>query len=195
MTTTRPRTTNPLINIILVFSVGLSALEISQLVFDPTNRSSLISLEFTSVFESMFQSMFLSAENLVSFMAVLVAWLISGMVAGVRAKSGFWGALAGFFGTILGTGFLAILNSGNLSESTAITEFGLGTAACILIACVAAYATGTATKEEPTPKKTVRTRKAWAASKSKEVWTCNKCGKTIPPGAFTCPTCGEPVIE
>ncbi|MFX0171091.1 MAG: hypothetical protein ACFE9L_04155 [Candidatus Hodarchaeota archaeon] len=195
MTTTRSRTTNPLINIILVFSVGLSALEISQLVFDPTNRSSLLSLEFNSVFESMFQSMFLSAENLVSFMAVLVAWLLSGMVAGVRAKSGFWGALAGFLGTLLGTGFLAFLNLDVLSDSTTITEFGLGTAACIIIACVAAYATGSATKEKPTLPKTVKTRKVWVASKSKEVWTCSKCGKTIPPGAFTCPTCGEPVIE
>lgn len=196
MTTSRTKTTNPLINIMLVFSVGLSALEISQLVFDPNNATSLISLEFNSVFESMFRSMFLNAENLVSFMAVLVAWIISGMVAGVRAKSGFWGALAGFIGTLLGAGFLVILNLDVLSDSTpSQIDFGLGTAVCVLVACVAAYATGTATKEKPAPRKTVKTRKVWVASKSKEVWTCNRCGKSIPPGAFTCPSCGEPVIE
>jgi RNA polymerase subunit RPABC4/transcription elongation factor Spt4 len=27
------------------------------------------------------------------------------------------------------------------------------------------------------------------------MWTCNRCKTSIPPGAFSCPKCGEPVIE
>jgi hypothetical protein len=192
MSKQRTTTTNPLINIILVFSVGLSALEISQLILDPQNAASLTTLDFNTVISSMFRGMFLSADNIGSFMAVLLAWAISGMVAGVRAKNGFWGALAGFIGTILGAGLLLSLNLEGTTQS--LIEFGLGTASCALVACVAAYATGTATKQKPTPIKTVKTRKAWAASK-KDVWKCNRCGENIPPGAFTCPSCGEPVIE
>lgn len=192
MSKQRTTTTNPLINIILVFSVGLSALEISQLILDPQNAASLTTLDFNTVISSMFRGMFLSADNIGSFMAVLLAWAISGMVAGVRAKNGFWGALAGFIGTILGAGLLLSLNLEGTTQS--LIEFGLGTAGCALVACVAAYATGTATKQKPTPIKTVKTRKAWAASK-KDVWKCNRCGENIPPGAFTCPSCGEPVIE
>ncbi|MFX0015641.1 MAG: hypothetical protein ACFFB2_11330 [Promethearchaeota archaeon] len=191
----KSKTTNPLINTILVFSVGLSALEISQLIFDRANAASLTTLEFNAVIESMFRGMFLSAETLVSFMAVLVAWIISGMIAGVRAKNAFWGAVAGFFGTILGAGLLVTLNLSLLEEAAALNQFILGTASCIIASCVAAYATGSATKIKPEPGKPKPTRKAWVASKAKEVWTCRKCGTSIPPGAFSCPTCGEPVIE
>ena len=176
MSQQRTTTTNPLINIVLVFSVGLSALEISQLILDPQNAASLTTLDFDTVLNSMFRGMFLSADNLVSFMAVLLAWAISGMVAGVRAKNGFWGALAGLIGTLLGAGLLLSLNLEGIT--TSLLEFGLGTAACALVACVAAYATGNATKQKTTPVKTVKTRKAWAASK-KEVWTCNRCGKKV----------------
>ncbi|MFX0122651.1 MAG: hypothetical protein ACFFAE_03380 [Candidatus Hodarchaeota archaeon] len=197
MTTTRSttKTTNPIINTILVISVGLSALEISQLFFDPRNAASLTALDFNPVIESMFKGMFLSAETLVSFIAVWVAWIISGMIAGVRAKHGFWGAVAGFFGTIIGAGFLAVLNIDALQDSASLTPFILGTVACVLACCIAAYATGNATKVKVEVAKPAPTRKAWAASKTKEVWTCRKCGTNIPPGAFTCPTCGEPVIE
>ncbi len=195
MTTTRTTTTNPLINIVLVFTVGLSALELSQLIFDPSNANSLTTLALDLVVKSMFRGMFLSATNIVSFMAVLVAWILSGMVAGIRAKNGFWGATAGFIGTLLGAGFLILLNPNSLADSAAMTQFGLGTVACTLAACVAAYATGSATKPPPVAVKSVKTRKAWARSKEKEVWTCNRCGNSIPPGAFTCPTCGEAVIE
>lgn len=186
--------TNPIYNTILVISVGLSVLELSQLVLDPENAASLTALDVDGVVTSMFEGMFLSADTLVSFMAVLVAWLLSGLIAGVRAKNGFWGAAAGLFGTVLGAGFLSIFNLGLLEETTALSQFILGTAACALAACVAAYATGSATKvkEITKPKPT---RKAWDASKTKEVWTCNRCGASIPPGAFSCPSCGEPVIE
>ncbi|MHA2243378.1 MAG: zinc ribbon domain-containing protein [Candidatus Hodarchaeales archaeon] len=197
MTTTRSttKTTNPLINTVLVISVGLSALEISQLFFDRANAASLTSLDFNTVIESMFEGMFLSADTLTSFIAVLVAWIISGMIAGVRAKNGFWGAVAGFFGTLLGAGLLAVLSIDSLGETTAVTQFSLGVAACIIAACVAAYATGNASKVKAKPVKAKPTRKVWASSKSKEVWTCGRCGTNIPPGAFSCPTCGEPVIE
>jgi ribosomal protein L40E len=189
------KTTNPIINTILVISVGLSALEISQLFFDPSNAASLTALELNPIVESMFEGMFLSAETLVSFIAVWVAWIISGMIAGVRAKHGFWGVVAGFFGTLLGAGFLAVLNIDALQMSTSLTSFILGTVACTLGCCIAAYATGNATKGKVKTTKPKPTRKAWAASKTKEVWTCRKCGTSIPPGAFSCPTCGEPVIE
>lgn len=197
MATTRSTTTttNPLINTILVITVGLSALEISQLLFDPGNASSLTALELNPIVESMFKGMSLSADTLVSFIAVWVAWIISGMIAGVRAKHGFWGALAGLFGTLIAAGFLAVLNTGALQDTDSLTPFILGTAACTLACCVAAYATGNATKVKTEAAKPKPTRKAWVASKNKEVWTCRKCGTNIPPGAFTCPTCGEPVIE
>ncbi len=197
MTTTgsTTKTTNPLINTVLVISVGLSALEISQLFFDRSNAASLTTLDFKTVIESMFKGMFLSADTLTSFMAVLVAWIISGMIAGVRAKNGFWGAVAGFFGTLIGAGLLAVLSIDSLGETTAVTQFSLGVVACILAACVAAYATGNASKAKAKPVKEKPTRKVWVASKSKEVWTCGRCGANIPPGAFSCPTCGEPVIE
>jgi hypothetical protein len=191
----RTQTTNPLINIILVFSVGLSALELSQLIFDPSNAASLTTLELDAVLNSMFRGMFLSADTLVSFMSVLVAWILSGMVAGVRAKHGFWGAVASFIGTLLGAGFLASLNLNALTSTTAVFEFGMGTAACTLVACVAAYATGSATKVKPEKIKPTSTRKAWDESKLDKVWTCRRCGNKIPPGAFTCPSCGEAVIE
>jgi len=189
------QTTNPIINTILVISVGLSALEISQLFFDPSNAASLTALELNPIVESMFEGMFLSATSLVSFIAVWVAWCISGVIAGVRAKHGFWGAIAGFFGTLLGAGFLAVLNIDALQDSASFTPFVIGTIACTLGCCIAAYATGNATKRKAEPVKAKPTRKAWAASKTKDVWTCRKCGTSIPPGAFTCPSCGEPVIE
>jgi hypothetical protein len=188
-------TANPLINTILVFTVGLSALEISQLIFDPSNASSLTTLDFNDVFEQMFTGMFLSADTLVSFWAVLVAWGISGAIAGVRAKNGFWGAVAGFLGTITGAVFLGILNTSALSDSTSLVEFGMGTIACSLVACFAAFALGNATRIKSEPVQSKGTRKIWTAAKSKDVWKCNKCGNSIPPGAFNCPVCGEPVIE
>ncbi|MFW9855813.1 MAG: hypothetical protein ACFFFG_12180 [Candidatus Thorarchaeota archaeon] len=189
------KTTNPLINVILVFSVGLSALEIAQLVFDPANATSLTTLAFQPVLQSMFQGMFLSSDSLTSFWAVLVAWGISGAIAGVRARNGFWGGFAGLLGTILGAGFLASANINALSTNSALVEFGLGTTACTLVACITAFVTGNATKvvEEPNIEKE-RTRKVWAKSKQ-EIWTCKRCGNRIPPGAFSCPSCGEPVIE
>ena len=189
------KTTNPLINIILVFSVGLSALEISQLIFDPSKAAALTSLEFNQVFDSMYEGMFLSADSLSSFYAVLVAWTISGMVAGVRAKHGFLGAFAGFMGTLLGSGLLLIVHFSSAAEIQIASEFIIGVIAAILVATVAAYATGTATKPKKAAPKYKKTRKAWDASKTKEVWTCNRCGTKLPPGAFSCPSCGEPVIE
>lgn len=189
------KTTNPIINTILVFSVGLSALELSQLIFDPANAiSSITSLELDSVLRKMFQGMFLNAESISSFWAVLVAWGISGVIAGVRAKNGTWGAIAGFFGTIFGAGFLVLFNLSSLTGSS-VQEFAIGTIACIFMTCIAAYATGNATRVKSVPVTKVKTRKAWHESKSKEVWSCNRCGESIPPGAFTCPKCGEPVIE
>lgn len=192
---TPAKTTNPLINTILVFSVGLTALELSQLIFDPTNAiNSITSFELNGIFNSMFNSMFLKADSLASFWAALIAWGISGLVAGVRAKSGGLGLLAGFFGITLGAGFLALFNVSSL-EGQAIVEFGLGTMACLFITCLAAFATGNATRVKYTPPQNVRTRKVWHDSKSKEMWTCNRCKTSIPPGAFSCPECGEPVIE
>ena len=189
------KSTNPIINIILVFSVGLSALEIAQLIFGSSQVAALTSLQFNQVFESMYNSMLLSADSLSAFWAVLVAWGISGMIAGVRAKHGFLAVFAGFFGTILGSGLLLVVHFSNQSTITITGEFVVGVLASTLITCVAAYATGTATKPKKTQPKTKKTRKAWDSSKAKEVWTCNRCKKPIPPGAFTCPTCGEPVIE
>ncbi|MHA2223602.1 MAG: hypothetical protein ACXAC8_00105 [Candidatus Hodarchaeales archaeon] len=196
-TNTTTKTTNPILNTVLVFSVGLSALEISQLVFDRNNAASVLNLEFTAVFESMFQGMFLSVDTLTSFWAVFIAWAIAGLIAGVRAKNGFWGTIAGFFGSIFGIVFLIVLNLTALEtmEATVIFNFIIGATACILATCVAAYATGTATKPKPVQAKAKRTRKAWAASKEKEVWTCHRCDASIPPGAFSCPNCGEAVIE
>jgi hypothetical protein len=192
---TPTRTTNPLINTILVFSVGLSALELSQLIFDPANAiSSITSLELDSVLRQMFQGMFLNADKLASFSAVLVAWGISGVIAGVRAKNGTWGAIAGFFGTIFGAVFLVMLNLSAFTGSS-VPEFAIGTVACVFIACLAAYATGNATRVKHAPVSKVKTRKVWHESKSKDVWSCNRCGESIPPGAFACPNCGEPVIE
>lgn len=194
-TKSRTKTTNPLINTILVISVGLSALEISQLIFDPSNATAITSLRFDKVFETMYQGMFLKAETLNSFWSVLIAWVISGMVAGVRAKHGFLGAIAGFFGTILGSVLLLLVHFGSGIGLTIEYEFIIGMVASTLVACIAAYATGTATKPKKTPVKHKKTRKAWDASKTKDVWMCNRCGQKIPPGAFTCPNCGEPVIE
>ncbi|MHA1995190.1 MAG: hypothetical protein ACW97Z_11655 [Candidatus Hodarchaeales archaeon] len=191
----RTKSTNPLINTILVISVGLSALEISQLIFDPANAAAITSLRFDHVFENMYQGMFLRAESLSSFWSVLIAWVISGMVAGVRAKHGMLGAIAGFFGTILGSGLLLTVHFGSETSITIPTEFIMGAIASIIVASIAAYATGTATKPKKTAVKYKKTRKAWDASKTKEVWMCNRCGQKIPPGAFTCPNCGEPVIE
>ena len=188
------KTTNPILNTILVFSAGLSALELAQLIFDPSHVASLTSLEFNEDLAQMLRGMFLSANTITSFWAVLVAWIIAGMIAGVRAKHGFWGGIAGFFGTVLGIGFLLVLNTTAL-DSTNIVEFFMGALACILVATVAAFATGKATKPKATPAQTIKTRKAWDSSKTKDVWTCNKCGNTIPPGAFQCPICAEPVIE
>jgi multisubunit Na+/H+ antiporter MnhG subunit len=189
------RTTNPIINIILVFSVGLSALEIAQLIFDPSNTAALTSLEFSQVFDSMYESMFLSADSLSSFWAVLIAWAISGMIAGVRAKHGFFGAFAGFLGTLLGSGLLLIAHFSSAAAIEVANEFIFGVIAATLVTTVAAYATGTATKPKKVEPKYKKTRKAWDASKTKEVWTCNRCGTKLPPGAFSCPSCGEPVIE
>jgi hypothetical protein len=194
-TKTPTKTTNPIINAFLVFSAGLTALEFSILIFNPSEAiSSITSLEFNSIFLQMFEGMFLSASTLGSFWAVLVAWGISGLIAGVRAKNGTWGAIAGFFGILGGAGFLASLNLTSLTAET-IPTFAMGTVACIIITCIAAYATGNATRVKTRTTKKVRTRKAWHDSKAKEVWTCNRCGNNIPPGAFTCPNCGEPVIE
>ncbi|MHA1206286.1 MAG: hypothetical protein ACTSR4_08085 [Candidatus Hodarchaeales archaeon] len=189
------KSTNPIINTILVFSVGLSALEIAQLIFGSSQVAALTSLQFNQVFESMYSSMSLSANSLSAFWAVLVAWGISGMIAGVRAKHGPLAVFAGFFGTILGSGLLLVVHFSSQSAITITGEFIIGVLASTLITCVAAYATGTATKPKKTQPKTKKTRKAWDSSKTKEVWTCNRCKKPIPPGAFTCPTCGEPVIE
>ena len=189
------KTTNPIINTVLVFSVGLSALEISQLLFGSSQVAALTSLQFNQVFESMYDSMLLSADSLSAFWAVMIAWGISGMIAGVRAKHGFLAVFAGFFGTILGSGLLLVVHFSNQSAITITGEFIIGVLASTLITCVAAYATGTATKPKKVLPKAKRTRKAWDNSKTKDVWTCNKCKKPIPPGAFTCPTCGEPVIE
>ncbi|MHA1977422.1 MAG: zinc ribbon domain-containing protein [Candidatus Hodarchaeales archaeon] len=189
------KTTNPLINTILVISVGLSALEISQLIFDPANATAITSLRFDHVFENMYQGMFLRAESLSSFWSVLIAWAISGMVAGVRAKHGFLGALAGFIGTILGSSLLLVVHFGSEASFTLANEFIIGVVASTLVAVIAAYATGTATKPKKKSVKYKKTRKAWDASKTQDVWMCNRCGKKIPPGAFTCPNCGEPVIE
>ena len=80
-------------------------------------------------------------------------------------------------------------------DTTDSISFIIGATACILASCIAAYATGTATKPKPVQAEAKRTRKVWAASKAKEVWTCNRCGDNIPPGAFSCPNCGEAVIE
>ena len=189
------KTTNPIINTILVISVGLSALEIAQLIFDPANASAITSLKFDEVFENMYQGMFLRAENLTAFWSVLVAWAISGMVAGVRAKHGMLGAIAGFAGTILGSALLLVVHFGAEASLTVANEFIIGAVASTLVAGIAAYATGTATKPKKAPTKVKKTRKAWDASKTKDVWMCNRCGQKIPPGAFTCPNCGEPVIE
>lgn len=192
---TPTKTTNPLINTILVFSVGLSALELSQLIFDPAKAiSSITSLELDSILQQMFQGMFLNADSIASFWAVLVAWGISGLIAGVRAKNGTWGAIAGFFGTIFGAVFLVTLNL-SLFTGSSVQEFAIGTVACIFITCLAAYASGNATRVKYVPTPKVKTRKVWHESKSKEVWSCNRCGESIPPGAFTCPNCGEAVIE
>ena len=191
----RTKTTNPLINTILVISVGLSALEISQLIFDPAKAAAITSLRFDQVFENMYKGMFLSAENLAAFWSVLIAWAISGMVAGVRSKNGFWGAFAGFIGTILGSGLLLVVHFGSESNLTFANEFIIGVVASTLVAGIAAYATGSATKPKKKAEKHKKTRKAWDASKTKDVWMCNRCGQKIPPGAFTCPNCGEPVIE
>ena len=81
------------------------------------------------------------------------------------------------------------------NSSNAFYEFIMGVIASVLVATIAAYATGTATKPKKTTVKHKKTRKAWDVSKTKEVWMCNRCGQKIPPGAFTCPNCGEPVIE
>jgi hypothetical protein len=193
--TSKSQTTNPLINTILVFSVGLSALEISQLIFDPRNAETLTNLDFGGVFETMYQGMLFSTVTLASFWAVLVAWALSGMVAGVRAKNGGLGAFAGFLGTALGSGFLFIVHFSTAAEISISVEFIIGALASALVAGVAGYATGTATKPKKVAPKMKKTRKAWDASKTEEVWTCNRCGNKIPPGAFTCPACGEPVIE
>lgn len=193
--TSKAKTTNPVINTILVFSVGLSALEISQLIFDPKNAETLTNLNFGGVFETMYQGMLFSGETLSSFWAVLIAWALSGMVAGVRAKNGVLGAFAGFIGTILGSGLLLITHYSTATELTIPVDFIIGAAVSVLVACIAAYATGSATTQKMEAPKLKKTRKAWDASKTKEVWTCNRCGKKIPPGAFTCPSCGEPVIE
>ncbi len=189
------KSTNPIINTVLVFSVGLSALEISQLLFGSSQVAALTSLQFNQVFESMYSSMLFSSDSLSSFWAVLVAWGISGMIAGVRAKHGFLAAFAGFFGTILGSGLLLVVHFSNQTVITISGEFIIGVIACTLISCVAAYATGTATKPKIAPPKVKKTRKVWDNSKTKDVWICKRCKKTIPAGAFTCPTCGEPVIE
>ncbi|PWI48442.1 hypothetical protein CEE45_06835 [Candidatus Heimdallarchaeota archaeon B3_Heim] len=194
-TESRTKTTNPLINTILVISVGLSALEISQLIFDPSKAAAITSLRFDHVFANMYQGMFLRAETLTSFWSILVAWAISGMVAGVRAKHGLLGAIAGFFGTLLGSSLLLVVHFGSETNVTIANEFIFGVVASTLVACIAAYATGTATKPKKASVKYKKTRKAWDASKTKDVWMCSRCGQKIPPGAFTCPNCGEPVIE
>ena len=189
------KTANPLINTFLVFSVGLSALELAQLIFDPANASSLTTLAFDEIFLSMFQGMFLSADGLTSFWAVLVAWGISGGIAGIRAKNQFWGGFAGFLGTLLGAGFLLLMNSTVFSNPSGLFEFGLGTLICAVVASITAGITGSATKTAPVKSvRKERTRKAWVSSKEK-TWTCNRCGSKIPPGAFSCPNCGEAVIE
>ena len=189
------KSTNPIINTVLVFSVGLSALEISQLLFGSSQVAALTSLQFNQVFESMYSSMLFSADSLSVFWTVLVAWGISGMIAGVRAKNGFLAAFAGFFGTLLGSGLLLVVHFSNQTVITISGEFIIGVIASTLITCIAAYATGTATKPKKTPPKVKKTRKAWDNSKIKDVWTCNRCKSMIPAGAFTCPKCGEPVIE
>ncbi len=188
MTTQRTKTANPILNTFAVFGVGTA-------VLGGVATLTVSSFEFNEIYTQMFKGMFLSFDNLIDFWAVFVAWALAGMVAGVRAKNGFWGAIAGFFGTLLGVGLLAVLNLAALEESTAILEFGLGTAACVIVTCAAAYITGSATKVKVKPAKPKPTRKVWTASKEKEVWTCNRCGNSIPPGAFSCPSCGEPVIE
>jgi hypothetical protein len=191
----KPRTTNPIINTILVFTVGLSVLEIGQLVFDPAKATAITSMRLDVVFENMYNGMFLTADSLASFSAVLIAWAISGMVAGVRAKHGTLAIMAGFFGTLIGSGFLLIVHFSNEAAINVSGEFVAGVIAATLVTCVAAYATGTATKPKKAKPKYKKTRKAWDVSKTQEVWMCNKCGTKIPPGAFTCASCGEPVIE
>lgn len=188
MTTQSTKTANPIFNTITVFGLGTT-------ILGGVATLTVSSFDLTGIYSQMFDGMFLSFDNLTPFLAVLVAWAFAGMVGGVRAKSGFWGLIAGFFGTLLGIGLIIVLNLSVLEESANILDFGLGAAACVLIACIAAYATGTATKVRAKPTKPKPTRKVWIASKSKDVWTCNRCGTNIPPGAFSCPTCGEPVIE
>lgn len=193
----RTKTTNPITNIILVLSVGLSVLEFSQLIFDSSNSSSLLNLDFNGVLNSLFYGLFLSADSLGSFWAIAFAWLISGAVAGVRAKSAFWGSFAGFFGSILGIAIIISINIGRVSnDESVLIPLALGSATCVLITTITAFMTGRATKPKKITKKTQkRTRKIWAQGKEKELWTCKKCGSDIPPGAFACPRCGEAVIE
>ena len=193
----RTKTTNPIINSILVLTVGLSVLEFSQLIFDSSNSTSLLNLDFNGILTSMFNGLFLSADSLGSFWAIAFAWLISGSVAGVRAKSGFWGAFAGFFGTLIGISILISMNIGSISnDDTILIPLALGSVTCILITTLTAFITGRATKPKKMDRKSKKnTRKIWAQGKEKEVWTCKKCGTEIPPGAFACPRCGEAVIE
>ncbi|MFX1285228.1 MAG: hypothetical protein ACFFB5_16365 [Promethearchaeota archaeon] len=188
MTKESTKTANPILNAIAAFGVGTS-------VLGGVATLTVSSFDLTTIYTQMFNGMFLSFDNLIDFWSVFGAWALAGMVAGVRAKNGFWGAIAGFFGTLLGVGLISILNLTALENSTAILEFGLGTAACILVTCATAFIIGSAIKVKPKPAKPKPTRKAWAASKEKEVWVCRKCGTNIPPGAFSCPNCGEPVIE
>lgn len=182
------KTANPILNAFTVFGVGTT-------VLGGTSSLTLSSLDISQVYTQMFNGMFLSITALASFWAVFVAWTIAGTIGGLRAKNGFWGAVAGFFGSLGGIIFLATAHLTALEDSTALLEFTMGALACIIITCATAYIFGAAIKAKPVKEKPKPTRKAWAASKTKEVWTCNRCGASIPPGAFSCPSCGEPVIE
>ncbi len=191
MTTQRKekaKTPNPILNAVTVFGIGTT-------VLGGTSSLTLSSLDLSQVYTQMFNGMFLSFNELTAFWAVFVAWIIAGTIGGVRAKNGFWGAVAGFFGSLSGVVFLVTANLTALEDSTALLEFSMGAAACIIITCAAAYIFGASIKAKPIKEKPKPTRKAWVASKTKEVWTCNRCGANIPPGAFSCPACGEPVIE
>jgi len=157
---------------------------------------------------------------LLSFIVSVAIAAFRGRSIAVGALSAFLGiSLTGIVAVVLeiSGGVLAVANTilgpliadpnaqidlSALSAAFPLPEEFLGFAAGVLLALMICTILGAAIgafsrrREARTgPAKAIpRTRRAWAAG-STTSWNCPRCGKPLPPGAFTCPNCGASALE
>ncbi|MHA2270264.1 MAG: hypothetical protein ACXACI_00265 [Candidatus Hodarchaeales archaeon] len=183
---------NPLLNGIQVLSIGLTLTAGLALV----NAWSGGFPDPEDILSGLFDVMSVEGPADINeyFVAVLIGWGISGLAAGVRAKHPVTGAFSAFVGIVLAVVLIVFLTlSVEAVANEDILPFAFGVVASLFVCCVAAIASGRATR--PTARKVKRKKRARGAWDKKSQWKCSRCKEDLPPGALTCPSCGTPVIE